>query len=119
MLCRVVLCWLQGTLLFCVLLLAIWAPLLLFSSGAPTYTTPGIVGARANASFGVVTSYGHYQGGSDRRPSFRVPSGIFVWGWMPVSNGNLQNTTALVTAGCGGCTTCLSCGVRHLVDCPH
>jgi hypothetical protein len=53
---------LQGTLLFCLLLLAIWAPLLLFSSGAPTYQTPGIVGARVNASFGVVTSYGHYQG---------------------------------------------------------
>lgn len=52
----------QGTLLFCLLLLAIWAPLLLFSSGAPTYQTPGIVGARVNASFGVVTSYGHYQG---------------------------------------------------------
>lgn len=52
----------QGTLLFCLLLLAIWAPLLLFSSGAPTYQTPGIVGARVNASFGVVTSRGHYQG---------------------------------------------------------
>lgn len=60
---------LQGTLLFCLLLLAIWAPLLLFSSGAPTYQTPGIVGARANASFGVVTSYGHYQGASGRRRS--------------------------------------------------
>ena len=56
-------CVVQGTLLFCFLLLAIWAPLLLFSSGAPTYQTPGIVGARVNASFGVVTSYGHYQGG--------------------------------------------------------
>jgi hypothetical protein len=55
---------LQGTLLFCLLLLAIWAPLLLFSSGAPTYQTPGIVEVRANASFGVTTSYGHYQGAS-------------------------------------------------------
>lgn len=64
--------WLQGTLLFCVLLLAIWAPLLLFSSGAPTYTTPGILGARANASFGVVTSYGHYQGGFAASWGFRV-----------------------------------------------
>lgn len=53
---------LQGTLLFCLLLLAIWAPLLLFSSGAPTYTTPGIVNAQVNASLGVVTKYGHYQG---------------------------------------------------------
>lgn len=52
----------QGTLLFCLLLLAIWAPLLLFSSGAPTYQTPGIVEARVNASVGVVTKYGHYQG---------------------------------------------------------
>jgi hypothetical protein len=54
--------WLQGTLLFCLLLLAIWAPLLLFSSGAPTYQTPGIVDVRVNASIGVVTRYGHYQG---------------------------------------------------------
>lgn len=53
---------LQGTLLFCLLLLAIWAPLLLFSSGAPTYQTPGIASAHVNASIGVVTSYGHYQG---------------------------------------------------------
>lgn len=36
---------LQGALLFCLLLLAIWLPLLLFSSGAPTYQTPGIAGA--------------------------------------------------------------------------
>lgn len=33
---------LQGALLFCLLLLAIWLPLLLFSSGAPTYQTPAI-----------------------------------------------------------------------------
>lgn len=63
---------LQGTLLFCLLLLAIWAPLLLFSSGAPTYQTPGIVEVRANASFGVTTSYGHYQGAS-------VPASYLYW----------------------------------------
>lgn len=53
---------LQGTLLFCVLLLAIWLPLLLFSSGAPTYQIPAIADARVNVSIGVITSYGDYTG---------------------------------------------------------
>ncbi len=34
---------LQGTLLFVLLLLILWLPLLVFSSGAPTYTTPSLV----------------------------------------------------------------------------
>eukprot|EP00775_Hariotina_reticulata_P007362 gene7362-7573_t len=71
---------LQGTLLFCLLLLAIWAPLLLFSSGAPTYQTPGIAEVHVNASLGVVTSYGHYQGVMSF-PVFQVGSRRTVQNW--------------------------------------
>jgi hypothetical protein len=45
---------LQGALLFAALLLCIWLPLLLFSSGAPTYQTPAIQAASVNATLGLV-----------------------------------------------------------------
>jgi hypothetical protein len=76
---------LQGTLLFCLLLLAIWAPLLLFSSGAPTYQTPGIVDVRANASFGVTTSYGHYQGASVTASNLYLKSSNCQFGYALVT----------------------------------
>ena len=40
----------QGTLLFTLLLLLLWVPLLLFSSGNPTYTVPSVVDFGVNAS---------------------------------------------------------------------
>jgi hypothetical protein len=53
---------LQGALLFAALLLCIWLPLLLFSSGAPTYQTPSIAAASVNATLGLVTQDGDYTG---------------------------------------------------------
>ena len=41
---------LQGTLLFAGLLLLLWVPLLLFSSGAPTYTVPAVTAFSTNAT---------------------------------------------------------------------
>lgn len=41
---------LQGTLLLALLLLVIWLPLLVFSSGAPTYAAPAITSLGVNVS---------------------------------------------------------------------
>jgi hypothetical protein len=41
---------LQGTLLLALLLLVIWTPLLVFSSGAPTYAAPALVAVAVNVS---------------------------------------------------------------------
>lgn len=43
---------LQGTLLFVGLLLLLWVPLLVFSSGNPTYTPPQVLSFHANATLG-------------------------------------------------------------------
>lgn len=40
----------QGVLLLVLLLLVLWLPLLVFSSGAPTYQTPTLVNAAVNIS---------------------------------------------------------------------
>lgn len=53
---------LQGALLFSALLLCIWLPLLLFSSGAPTFQTPAVAAAEVNASFVAASARGDYSG---------------------------------------------------------
>ncbi|KAA6417866.1 MAG: hypothetical protein FRX49_12164, partial [Trebouxia sp. A1-2] len=42
----------QGTLLFLGLLVLLWVPLIVFSSGNPTYRVPGVAGFYLNASIG-------------------------------------------------------------------
>lgn len=65
---------LQGTLLFSLLLLAIWLPLLLFSSGAPTYQVPQLLDVRVAASIGVVTQYSSYAGGAGTETGWLMSS---------------------------------------------
>lgn len=47
---------LQGALLLSALLLVLWLPPLVFSTGAPTYTTPGVTGLALNVSLAQVGS---------------------------------------------------------------
>lgn len=48
---------LQGALLFGLLLLVLWLPLLVFSSGAPTYQTPEVLDTQLNISITQVGSF--------------------------------------------------------------
>ena len=44
----------QGAVILSLLLLVLWLPPLIFSSGAPTYTTPGIVSIKLNVTISQV-----------------------------------------------------------------
>lgn len=46
----------QGTLLFLGLLVLLWVPLIVFSSGNPTYKVPAVAGFYLNASIGSITN---------------------------------------------------------------
>lgn len=54
---------LQGTLLLALLLLVIWLPLLVFSSGAPTYAAPAITSLGVNVSISSVGGLAPGDGG--------------------------------------------------------
>ena len=54
---------LQGALLFVGLLLLLWVPLLVFSSGNPTYTVPAVVSFSANATLLAGAAAGGSSGG--------------------------------------------------------
>lgn len=78
---------LQGTLLFVGLLILLWVPLLVFSSGNPTYQVPSIVSFSANASLGTmhkgsgsfeaITSFPLYEGGARRMQQPWLSNGSF------------------------------------------
>lgn len=73
---------LQGTLVFFLLCLAIWLPLLLFSTGAPTYQVPQLVGVSMSANLSLTNS----SGASSRVSTFPLFSGGMQYQlgpWMP------------------------------------
>jgi hypothetical protein len=77
---------LQGALLFAALLLCIWLPLLLFSSGAPTYQTPAIAAASVNATLGLVTQRGDYTG-VESFPVFQAGQRRTTQNWVGPAGG--------------------------------
>jgi Piezo non-specific cation channel, R-Ras-binding domain len=106
---------LQGTLLFALLLLAIWAPLLLFSSGAPTYQTPGVASVSFNASLGVVTRYGGFEGAATF-PVYSAGSrrSIQDWGTTAPQGGSNSSDGSDSGGGDGGRLGIISNGNRQL-----
>ncbi len=51
----------QGTLLFTALLLLLWVPLIMFSSGNPTYQVPDIEQFSVNVSIGTAAQVQDFQ----------------------------------------------------------
>lgn len=78
----------QGTLLFAVLLILLWVPLLAFSSGNPTYQVPNILSFETNATLGVTLS-----NGTDKQESLSYP--LFRAGQSRSSQSLVQETKEL------------------------
>ncbi|KAK9824077.1 hypothetical protein WJX72_007565 [[Myrmecia] bisecta] len=76
----------QGTLLFLGLLLLLWVPLLIFSSGNPTYQVPELVSFNMNATIGTAAAGDGFRS-AEVFPTFAAGNRRFQAQW--VGNGSL------------------------------